>query len=77
MNASALEKVCKEIGIPSGRIGLVKRNVELKALLAIRGQALTGWGQAWHAGMAHSGAYEECSQPACFGTREILRRTEP
>lgn len=71
------EEEARELGIPTDRMQLVKRNLELKAKLESRGKAILTWATSWHESFGHDGAFYDCQRNSCLGTREVLERTKP
>ena len=71
------EEACLLLGIPQDRIGLVKRNQELKVKLDQRGEALLAVGKCIHDAHEHGGLYESCSRDNCAGIRELFEMTNP
>lgn len=67
------ETACRELGIPSDRVGLVKRNVELKGKLNAALSALMVFQEAHHDAYKHTDARESCTRNVCAGMLKIVR----
>jgi len=66
------ETACRELGIPSDRVGLVKRNVELKSKLDVALRALTTFQEAHHDAYKHPDQRESCTHKVCAGMLKIV-----
>ena len=73
---AAFENAARELGIPADRIGLVKRNLELKHKLAERGKALLSIAESVHMAHQHEAAFDACEKDTCTGVRLIVKMTE-
>lgn len=71
------ETVAAELGVPADRIGLVKRNLELKQKLESACSVILSTGETFHEAFSHQGAFETCQAPTCSGSRELSKLHKP
>lgn len=70
------EEICRSLGIPADRIGLVQRNLELKTKLVQRGNAMKTLAETMHIAFQHLGEPATCQDKLCAGIHEMIRLTE-
>jgi len=75
--AMTFEQIAHELGTPTDRIGLVKRNIELKGKVIVRGKALSVCAEEWHLLLKHDGDFSICTRESCIGIHKIMKLTEP
>lgn len=69
---TSFEDACRQLGIPSDRAGLVKRNVELRGKLKLALAALQAFQEAQHLGFKHLDALDVCSHPICVNMQIVI-----
>jgi hypothetical protein len=70
------DQAARQLGIPKDRVGLVKRNIELKTKLRDLGQAFLTIHEGYHEAGQHEGPYASCSHKMCAGVWEIFNATK-
>lgn len=67
------EEACKKLGVPTDRINLVKRNLQLKGLLIAVINGLEDMYEVFH-NLTHGEAisYNDCENNACKSGRELI-----
>lgn len=71
------EKALKDIGIPSDRMELVKRNIQLKSSIKQLIKAFEIIADGWHFAFEHEGTFKDCSKDNCAGIRKIIEISNP
>lgn len=67
------QEAAQQLGIPTDRIELVRRNVELKHKLSELAKAFLIVQEGYHIGAQHPDPYATCSKTACEGVRKIVK----
>lgn len=70
----AFEEACKRLNVPTDRINLVKRNLQLKGLLIAATTGLEDMYKVFH-NITHGAVpYDDCNSESCKGGRELIAR---
>lgn len=76
-NEGVWEEAARQLGIPADRMGLVKRNQELKEKLNVAVKLLETIRAAQHEGYRHDGEAGQCKMQTCAGIGNVLNLIKP
>jgi hypothetical protein len=66
------EDAMRAAGVPTDRIALTKRNVELKGQLVLAVGFIRATAEVFHRHFQHDGTLDTCPSKICTHTREVL-----
>lgn len=71
------EEACKHLNIPADRVGLVKRNVELRTKLVEALTTIETMQRSIHEVFKHDGDFAVCDKGTCESGRMVLAVLQP
>lgn len=76
-NLHEFERACRSAGIPTDRVELVKRNIELKTKLNSALRSISDIRDSLHQAYEHSGNASDCTRATCVGISRVLVLLNP
>ena len=67
------EEEAQRAGIPTDRIGLVKRNIELKTKLESAIKTIKSMGNSVHETFHHQKSWDNCDEASCDAIKKLMR----